>query len=684
MRPYSWLLPTLVLQLVACGSDPLDTLDRDGGGELSSPDAGAYEDGGGREPEPDGGTEPLVDGGHLTDGGGERPPDAGPFDDDGGGGDPTDAGQTVDGGETTPADAGAAVDAGAPDAGLPPADCGALGLVQAGRSSFCRANVRPFGGSALSTLAEGNGRWLQLMGVDLFSTEDGETWTQRTPGVHCHDVWHDGTQWLLSAEEGLFRSADGELWQSSSTEQFVSVRRAGGHWAAVHLDRGVFSSSDGVTWTQRISTQYFRPMTLAVSDTGTFVAGGVDPNNGRGSLRVSADGVTWTAAGLGTSDGKVRRVVSGGGLFVALAGNTGTQLYTSTDGVTWTPRRYESVLTDVAYHDGLWVAAAGSWLLVSTQGTQWSYKAEAKVSQVSGGDSGWLATGASGEVYASADGETWERKSPTPITTDDLTGVTAAAGQVMAVTETGQILSSPDGIAWELRAQAAGGLTDIAHGNGRWIAVGPSRTQALTSTDGLTWQPITPQLKDMTSVAYGNGLWVAVSGGYNGKYASSTDGLTWTEGSWGSSTVGFTGSLYAVRFAQGRFVAVGSSIVTTTDGVTWTAPVPTAEAAKVGFGGGRWVAVSRGDNYGHGPATTWTSADGLTWITATKPVARSVAWGNGTWFGLGPAFRSPDGLAWQPTGELGSVSLRDVTYTGTRWIAVGADGTILVTPGPSL
>ena len=64
-------------------------------------------------------------------------------------------------------------------------------------------------------------------------------------------------------------------------------------------------------------------------------------------------------------------------------------------------------------------------------------------------------------------------------------------------------------------------ITSVAHGSGRWVAVGGGRIAH--STDGISWTAVpvgdddSPSIGSMRDVAYGSGRWVAV--GNNGRMA---------------------------------------------------------------------------------------------------------------------------------------------------------------------
>jgi len=98
------------------------------------------------------------------------------------------------------------------------------------------------------------------------------------------------------------------------------------------------------------------------------------------------------------------------------------------------------------------------------------------------------------------------------------------------------------------------------------------KTSAAVVVSAVT---VTPTGATIYAIAFANGRFVAAGG--SGRMAYSSDGVTWTgipggTGA-GTSTFGTTSDIYAITYDNGKFVAGGGSgkMATSPDGINWTA-----------------------------------------------------------------------------------------------------------------
>ncbi len=205
----------------------------------------------------------------------------------------------------------------------------------------------------------------------------------------------------------------------------------------------------------------------------------------------------------------------------------------------------------------------------------------------------------------------------------------------------------------------------------------------------------------------------------SGVILRSTDGGdTWTAASVSGDLDGTR--LIGVRWVGGRFVALGIKwtspstgrvvILRSTDGDTWTAASGAAldsALLAVTRGGGRFVALGirpTSISTGRVGVVILHSTDGDAWTAASGAGTTldntfgGVAWGDGRFVVVGsksvPAdpdpptqrvviLHSTDGDTWTAasvSGDLDGTYLIGVTWSGTRFVAVGSNGSILTSP----
>ena len=249
----------------------------------------------------------------------------------------------------------------------------------------------------------------------------------------------------------------------------------------------------------------------------------------------------------------------------------------------------------------------------------------------------YVAVSSGGGVFRSTDAVQWS--AATTFLPDRISAVTHDSNQFLAVSSD-TVFRSSDGNTWSatpLDLLGLGGISSIAYGGGRYVAVGGPGL-ILTSTDAVNWDVVPSHLAStfqgvpgLSSVTYGGGKFVAV--GYHGSIVSSTDGQTWTVVSNVDASVIFLGVTYG---ASGGFVAVGEGAI-------------------------------------------WRSADATTWTEVTSPTMadiEAVAYSNSEYVAVGAAgtvLTSQDGIQWHARSSNVGEYLYGVCAGGGRFVAVGND-----------
>lgn|GEM_PF-2694624 len=292
------------------------------------------------------------------------------------------------------------------------------------------------------------------LGGIVETSPDGSTWTNRG-----------------SAFGTGFSSADlrSVIWQNN---RFLAVGVNGGvetcptgivcpGLVASRSDAAV-SSTDGITWTNSISTASLASIPqnselnsitwngsqfVAVGDQiGSFSSGVGD----FGHVLFSSDGLNWSATTQYVGSSNAVSVMQ------ALAG------------VAWGGSQY------VAVGNGIFPSANGSvWSVNSVTGNYTGVASSGKL---------FVATGLSGALYSSPDGQNWTSHS---VTTQDLYSITWSGTQFVAV-GAGIILTSADGATWIPRVPATSShLYGVTWSGKQFVAVGEG--VIVTSPDGANW-----------------------------------------------------------------------------------------------------------------------------------------------------------------------------------------------------
>ena len=135
----------------------------------------------------------------------------------------------------------------------------------------------------------------------------------------------------------------------------------------------------------------------------------------------------------------------------------------------------------------------------------------------------------------------------------------------------------------------ASDVLNISYGNSLYVAVEPTGL-IYASSNGVGWHQsanVSASASSISALAFGAGTFV-ISGG-NGYLASSTNGVTWT-----TRTSGTTNNLNDVEYLNGAFYAAGdaTTLLKSTDGSTWT-PV----TVSVGTASDMFVNADYGSGY---------------------------------------------------------------------------------------
>ena len=226
-----------------------------------------------------------------------------------------------------------------------------------------------------------------------------------------------------------------------------------------------------------------------------------------------------------------------------------------------------------------------------------------------------------------------------------------------------------------------GDFSAVVGGDGRWVAVnrgmGRSNRMLYRDDDGW-WKDVSGDFfqSEVWGVGWGRGVWLAVGARMigdvvAGRLWASRHGVDWVPvATFPERANAPIPVLFSVAADGSRFVAVGSIILHSEDGVTWERPeyAPHVGLMDVTYGFPGFVAVGAG-------GTILRSQKGDVWERASHvPVEESfmaVAWGGDSYVAVGwaqAASRKWNGSSWEETPAAGSAILR--SRDGDFWVLV--------------
>ena len=465
----------------------------------------------------------------------------------------------------------------------------------------------------------------------------------------------------------------------------------------------ISSSTDAVTWVERLVPSTYGGGALTYA--GGYFCLGV--NNG---FYYSTDGITWTYKFLVLSQ-TIRCVRFGAGVFVALTTAGSSNIYTSaTINGSYT---VSSAATGGAvqannlffFGTRFFVLGGGDSstnIWSSTNGTTWTAATSvapsvALIDMDYDGTANYVAVGNNGNIWYSSNGTSWTLGSSSSGLA--LTKVRFANSLWVTISSTTDIYTSTNSSTWTVRVTPLNNNLALAFGNGRWVIGSTDSSRIAHSTDAITWTVVTAYRFGNPSadfrhvpLIYAGGKFV-YSNGTVGVVSTATDATgVWTVGknqkwlginptnqneNWfadnGAGTMMFPastgvitttnhtsytyrqittgGGINKIDFFGGAWFACGSGGVLwrSTDTTSWTTNISSSTAVtSVNYNGSLYLATMGYDTIS---GKVRTSTDGITWTERTvggSDTFHKSIWYNGAWYvhSSGGLYRSTDGINW--------------------------------------
>jgi len=441
-----------------------------------------------------------------------------------------------------------------------------------------------------------------------------------------------------------------------------------------------------------------------------------------GSILTSPDAITWTTVNSGTGmalldvlwDNYRKQFIAVGG------GTAGGIILTSNDGQNWNQVQPGFSLlhilqgicinndpASINYKKLVIVGDAGT-IYTSTDGTSWSQITSPTDQQLlavayNTTYSKYVAVGSQGTIMTSAAGNNWTTVLDSG-TTNNLYAITWNGTHII-VTGTNTLLTPTDATLqnWQFgnsRISDTLNLSGVAtDGSGTSLAV-TATGEVFSSSDGLDWQPVTtigpvPAFRTLT---WDGSQYVAIDNG--NAIATSTDGSSW-------STVGTSGlgtGLNGIAYSGSAYVAVGNNdtLQKSTDLISWTTvSIPTGNGNLTGVtwnpdannSSGEFLVVTDNAKVLHGNASgqSWTAVAATEFrIKPLSTALNAVSWNGSQYVAVGPlgaivySDNGDDGNDWQHVAPADTFrDFKGVTWVPAleRFITVGDNGIVMTSAG---
>jgi hypothetical protein len=244
---------------------------------------------------------------------------------------------------------------------------------------------------------------------------------------------------------------------------------------------------------------------------------------------------------------------------------------------------------------------------------------------------------------------------------------------------TGLVLNATSGV--ELTQRTSGTVSTVSnvrHLNGAYYALANAASNSQKSTDGITWTSISFGSSIGTDMEFGGGVYVATVSNNTGVVYTSTDGTSFV-----SANHNQAAAMNSVCYGGGQFVIVGASgkIATSPDGTTWTGQTSgvTSTLNSVIWDGKQFVSVGAS-------GVVLTSPDGVAWtrqnnVPSYSNTIASVAFGNGVYVaklnGSLTAWGSTDSINWvffAAPAFASTGATQRVNWTGSQFVLTTTSG----------
>ena len=345
-----------------------------------------------------------------------------------------------------------------------------------------------------------------------YRSTDGVNWTGEPTSVEGYGIAASpGSFTLVGGSMSILTTPDGIGWTERNVGVLINAAAAtygNGLFVTVGSGGKIFSSPDGSTWTSRTNTSLGTNFTSVAYGADGFIAAGLGHVGRRVGQRHN-----WTQTI--SSGGPVSALAFGNGVYVGVTGST---IYSSPDGASWTARASASSgsLNGATFGNGKFVVVGDTTVMTSSNGINWSSASSGistRLVSVAAGNGLFAAVGDDGTtIRISTDGLSWSSVS-SALKSGSLTGIAFGAGRFVAAGGSNLETDSPDGKTWTARSLGvSAGPWTVVYGNATFLAVSGN---VIVQSDPL---PLPPDPPAASSGGGGGSCFIATAA-YGGDFA---------------------------------------------------------------------------------------------------------------------------------------------------------------------
>jgi photosystem II stability/assembly factor-like uncharacterized protein len=471
-------------------------------------------------------------------------------------------------------------------------------------------------GKSAKQVAYGNGKYVLLSEKNmLFQSTDAQSWSR----IAASGLSSNGLNYLIF-EEGNFivvgnagtiqTSADGITWTSTvsgTTSDLYRIYHFNGKFFILGKTKTFIGSDDGLTWSNIVLNvgPVNDDLNSMAYGNGVYIIS--SRGGGLNNIYRSATGLSnsWSFASEPMGFNSINRVQFLNDKFFAF--HSGNDMFSSTNGITWTKFSASTMLTQP---DGTVIPWGTGHQIFNGLWDGTNYKFFGSSAFYKG----------YGSNFTSSDGVnfTLENKSAyiVPQQSEYINGLYLVLGNE-------GIVSSTDGVVYK---HSGGSFTEVVKTSNKYVAIGlvGSSASIYSSTDFQNWTDRSPGIfREMYTVG-ANGS-VLIAGGYYSLLKSTDEGDSWT-----SILDGPKNSYYAIAYGEGKFVVGGYDDdngafikVSEDNGDSWTVVNTDGNwYYRIRYINGKFFALGYNENTYLG--SVMYSEDGTTWTEVTPPTAFNV------------------------------------------------------------